>query len=362
MTFSAKQTQLIHHANSERMGNIAVGAIRSGKTLGMSISFATWVLAKAGPDYDHALVGTTVDACMRNVGIELVDILNSFGCPAYIDRRWGTRIICPIPGRDVSIWVFGGFDQRSRKKIQGMTLKGVIYDEVALVPEDMFFQTWGRMSASGAKWWASCNPETPSHWFKRKVVDHPEQFDCDILHFMMGDNPSLSQEIKDRYAKAFSGHFKQRFIEGLWVGASGIIYTAWKRGAEPEPENVRRYVSSLDYGRAGVFCALMFAEKDRGVTAVGELYYDARASITLTDNQLLERFKTWRLRWLTESQSLTVYVDPATPLAFKRILRRDGFLVRDSHNTVIDGIITTGEPTRNRRYKDRGLPEIDRGT
>lgn len=342
MTFSNRQRQVIGFARSDRMGMVAVGAIRSGKTYAVGVSFAAWVLSEAGPDYDHALIGQTVDSAMRNMGFDLVDIFNSFGCRAYIDRRFGTRIVCPIPGREVSIWVWGGYDNRARKRIQGITLKGLVIDESALVPEDLFMMAWGRLSADKAKWWATCNPENPAHWFRKKVVDAQEQFDCDILHFKMDDNPSLSEEVKDRYKNAFSGHFKQRYIEGLWVGASGLIYTAWRIGAEPEPENVNKYVAAIDYGRASTFCGLMFAEQDRGVTAVGELYHDAAESVTLTDNQILERFKEWRLRWLTESQSLTIYLDPATPLTFKRMLRRDGFIVRNSQNTVVDGIITTG--------------------
>ena len=48
------------------------------------------------------------------------------------------------------------------------------------------------------------------------------------LHFTMDDNPSLSEDVRERYKTTYSGVFYKRFILGLWVMAQGAIYKdAW---------------------------------------------------------------------------------------------------------------------------------------
>ena len=44
------------------------------------------------------------------------------------------------------------------------------------------------------------------------------------LHFTMDDNLSLSQKIKDKFRRMFTGVFFKRFILGLWVASDGLIY------------------------------------------------------------------------------------------------------------------------------------------
>ena len=358
MNFSTQQTKLIQHARSPRMGLVACGAIRSGKTFATGISFASWVLTEAGPRYDHALIGQTVDAAMRNIGFDLVEILRSFGCPAYIDRTYGTRIVIPNRQREVSLWVWGGFDARARKRLQGATLKGLIVDEVALIPEDLFMMAWGRLSPEGSKWWSTANPETPSHWFKKKVIDQKERFDCELLNFKLDDNPSLTQETKDRYANAYTGHFKKRYIEGEWVGASGLIYPIYYEAPEIDAEFILHYAFSLDYGSAGVFAALCFAEHENGTQALGELYYDARERAPQTSDQLIEMFTEWRSKWVEPDFKPTVFVDPGTPVEIKRRLRRTNHIVRNGSNSVIDGIITTGARLESKNLTIANCPML----
>ena len=44
----------------------------------------------------------------------------------------------------------------------------------------------------------------------------------------MDDNPSLSDEVRERYRTMYSGVFYRRFILGEWVMAQGAIYRdAW---------------------------------------------------------------------------------------------------------------------------------------
>ena len=92
------------------------------------------------------------------------------------------------------------------------------------MPESFVTQALARCSVGGAKYWFTCNPEGPYHWFKKEWIDKAKEKNLIYLHFTMDDNLSLSEETKERYKKNFVGVFYKRFILGLWVIAEGAIY------------------------------------------------------------------------------------------------------------------------------------------
>ena len=54
-----------------------------------------------------------------------------------------------------------------------MTLGGVLFDEVALMPRSFVEQGIARCSLKNAKLWFNCNPEHPQHWFYREWIQKP---------------------------------------------------------------------------------------------------------------------------------------------------------------------------------------------
>lgn len=60
---------------------------------------------------------------------------------------------------------FGGKDESSQDLIQGITLAGAFFDEVALMPQSFVNQATARCSVTGSKFWFNCNPGSPQHWF-----------------------------------------------------------------------------------------------------------------------------------------------------------------------------------------------------
>ncbi len=105
-----------------------------------------------------------------------------------------------------------------------ITLAGVFFDEVALMPESFVNQATGRCSVKGSKFWFNCNPDGPYHWFKVNWIDKCAEKNILYLHFTMDDNLSLDEEIKARYRSMYVGVFFKRYIMGLWAAAEGIIY------------------------------------------------------------------------------------------------------------------------------------------
>ena len=105
-------------------GIIADGAVRSGKTVSMAISFVNWAMARFN-ETDFALCGKTVGSLRRNVVITLKQQLLSLNYE-YEEKRTDNLIIISKGNVTNYFYVFGGKDESSQDLIQGMTLAGVL--------------------------------------------------------------------------------------------------------------------------------------------------------------------------------------------------------------------------------------------
>ena len=77
----------------------------------------------------------------------------------------------------------------------------------------------------------------------------------------MDDNLSLSEKVKDRFKRMFSGVFYQRYILGLWVIAEGLIYSMFN-----EDEHV---VSSHQGNMSSIISPAITVPKTRWRLAYG---------------------------------------------------------------------------------------------
>lgn len=214
-------------------GIICDGSVRSGKTVSMSVGFVLWSMAC----FDGAvfgICGKTIESLRRNVITQLPTWLE--GVVSIRERRNENKLVLTAGGRTNSYYLFGGRDESSYTLIQGITLAGVLFDEVALMPRSFVEQAIARCSVDGSKFWFNCNPEGPSHWFYQEWVLKPLDKKVLHLHFTMADNLSLSEDTKQRYERLYSGVFYDRYIRGLWVVAEGIIY---RQFAEHKEDYVR---------------------------------------------------------------------------------------------------------------------------
>lgn len=246
--FSRKQLQLLSWWTDaspvkDASGIIADGAVRSGKTVAMLCSFVLWAMSSFS-GHNFALCGKTVGALRRNVIGVMKQQLDSLGI-RYRDRRSENLIIVTYGGTTNNFYLFGGKDEASQDLIQGITLAGVLFDEVALMPESFVNQAGARCSVDGAKKWYNCNPRHPGHYFKINYIDKAEERNLLYLHFLMSDNLTLSEATLNEYKRSFSGVFYDRNIRGLWVAAEGRIYTSF---TEANIYSKEKFKSVDEYG------------------------------------------------------------------------------------------------------------------
>ena len=194
----------------EKDAVICDGAVRSGKSLCMFVSFITW----AGCSFQNAsfaICGRTQSSVRRNLITPYLPIIEGLGVKCRY-KMSQNKLTVEMNGRENTFWIFGGKDEASQSLIQGMTLAGVMFDEVALMPRSFVEQALARCSVEGSKFWFNCNPSNPSHWFYNEWIKKSDSKNALYLHFTMSENPSLSREMLERYENMYSGAFYERFV------------------------------------------------------------------------------------------------------------------------------------------------------
>lgn len=270
-------------------GIIDDGAIRSGKTVTMGFSFVSWAMTCFDGE-SFALCGKTIASLRRNVLGVLKQQLLGRGYEV-IEHRADNFWEVSKGDKSNEFYFFGGKDESSQDLIQGITLAGAFFDEVALMPESFVNQATARCSITGSKYWFNCNPAGPQHWFYQKWILRCKKRRLVYLHFTMEDNLTLDEHIKERYRNQYTGVFYNRFILGLWVKAEGLVYPMFSRDKhivhEEIPYNPRhRYYVSIDYGTHNPFAAGLwdYDPVSHRAIMVRELYYKG-GSANRVDNE-----------------------------------------------------------------------------
>ena len=327
---------------------IADGSIRSGKTMSMSLSFVLWAMSNFN-ECNFAICGKTVGSCRRNVITPLLSMIRQRY--RIKDKRSDNVIIIESGNIKNSFYIFGGKDESSQDLIQGITLAGVLLDEVALMPQSFVNQATGRCSVEGARFWFNCNPDTPYHWFYQNWIKKADEKNALHLHFTMDDNLTISEETKKRYQSMYSGTFYERYILGLWVAAEGLIYPMFSKAlhvVKAEPRHYSQYYVSVDYGTLNPFSAGLWGKSGKIWYRIKEYYYDGRKQgYQKTD----EEYYT-ELEQLTKGLNVTgVIVDPSAA-SFITVIRRKGrYNVIPADNNVLDGIRYTADCLKNNKIK-----------
>ena len=352
--FSKKQRMVLNWWTDtspvkDMVGIIADGAIRSGKTVSMSLSFVFWAMS-AFSDQIFIMAGKTVGSFRRNVLDTLLPMLRSRGYT--VDEYRSDNLLVITRGKVTNyFYVFGGKDEGSQDLVQGLTAAGGFFDEVALMPESFVNQAVARCSVTGRKLFFNCNPGSPIHWFKLNWIDKRTQKKLLYLHFEMDDNLSLSEEIKKAYRSMYVGVFYLRFIKGLWRAAEGLIYTMFTDANLYDQLDERtRHISTksiaVDYGTTNPCVFYEIWDDGQILWVENEYRWDSRSEEARrspnpqkTDAQYADDMAAF-MGSRPEDQCMII-VDPSAA-SFIQELRSRGWVVKEANNEVIDGIRKTG--------------------
>lgn len=331
----------------DRDAIICDGAVRSGKTLCMFISFIFWAFYRFN-GASFALCGKTATSLRRNILTPMLPILTDLGFDCRLAASRGELTISH--GKITNtFFLFGGKDESSAALIQGMTLSGVMFDEVALMPRSFVEQALARCSVTGSKFWFNCNPSYPSHWFYVEWIKKAEEKNALYLHFLMDENPSLDAEILDRYRTLYSGAFYERYILGKWVAAEGLVYPMFS----PEeltcaPNDCSTYFVSCDYGTVNPSSFGLWGLSKGVWYRLDEYYYDSRRhGQQKTDEEYYSE-----LEKLIAGRSIQAVICDPSAASFITCIKRHGrYRVIPAKNDVLDGIRRVSDALKSGKIK-----------
>ena len=329
----------------DREAIVCDGAVRSGKTLAMGMSFFLWAMVSF-EGQRFGVCGKTIQSLRRNVLSEVLPRLQRMGFD-WKERRTENLVTVRFHGRENRFYIFGGRDESSASLIQGITFAGVLLDEVALMPRSFVEQACARCSVTGSRLWFNCNPAGPAHWFYKSWILDGEKRNCLRLHFTMEDNPSLSPQIRERYQKLYTGIFYRRFILGEWAQAEGRVYDFFGPemvGSVPEGSFEKWYVS-CDYGTVNPTSMGLWGLQKGVWYRVKEFYFSSRVAM----RQMTDEEYAGELKKLAGTREIAaVIVDPSAA-SFMEVLRRRGWTVRKAENDVLSGIRLTSDALKEGR-------------
>lgn len=323
-----------------RKAIICDGSVRSGKTVSMILGFVHWAM-RFFDGKNFGICGKTISSTERNIILPLLNMtdITDYYSLQYI-RGENKRIIIRSGSHTNTFFIFGGKDESSYTLVQGITLSGVLFDEVALMPKSFVDQAVARtLSEPEARYWFNCNPESAEHWFYKEWICNTHQKKALHLHFTMQDNPILSPEQIADAERLYTGVFYNRYIKGLWCVAEGLIYPMFDKTVHvkslPHPQG--EWYVSVDYGTLNAFSAGLWCYDGTTAYRVAEYYYSGREQKRQrTNTQYLQS-----IQQLTAGKSISaVIVDPSAA-SFIAELRQAGFLVRKGKNDVVEGIRRT---------------------
>lgn len=343
-TLSPAQERSIAHSTARI--NVWDGSVRSGKTIA---SLLRWLMYCADPPRGGQLVvcGKTYDTVARNVFGPLTDPAITGPAAALIKYTRGAST-ATVLGRPVE--VITANDAKGEARLRGMTCAGAYVDEATLVPEAFWDQLLARLSVSGAKLFATTNPDGPAHWLRKKFLLRANELSLRHFHFRLEDNHALDPAYVTALKAEYVGLWYRRFINGEWCLAEGAVFDMFDdtRHVVRTLPTISRWLSlGIDYGTTNPFHALVL-----GLGSDGRLYltrewrHDSKlARRSMTDVEYSAAVRQWLTTIPvpgTDLQGVSpewTVVDPSAA-SFRVQLYRDGVTARLADNSVLDGIRT----------------------
>ena len=248
---------------------ILEGSVRSTKTSTGSFSFVLWAMENFDGE-EFAFCGKTIGACRRNLIRPLKQMLEAepgFKVTDKLSVVEGPHLIIEYCGKKNIFWIFGGKDESSQDLIQGITLAGIFYDEVLLMPMSFVWQGLNRLTRSGSKAWFTMNPESPKHPAYVDLLDPAvESGKAFHLHLTLDDNPALDESTKARLKSQYPAGsvLYKRNILGLRTAAEGRVFSFFDEDlsagyvVDKVPDSFIEFIVTLDYGISNPFVASLW--------------------------------------------------------------------------------------------------------
>lgn len=324
--------------------NIWHGSVRSGKTVLSLIRWIKFITTFKKTTGEFVMIGKTERTLYRNILNPLMEV---FGNQVKVTRGTGEALIF-----NIRVLLVGANDERAEQKIRGGTFAGAYCDEISLYPESFFTMLLLRLSVEGASLFGTTNPDNPSHWLYKTIIQNERFENKKIFHFHIDDNPNLTEKYKIALRETLSGLWYRRFYLGEWVSAHGAVYDMFDKTKHvlktinvSSLQNALKFIS-IDYGIQNA-CTFGYYYKDKETYyLLDEYFWDGRATgYQKTDGDYVNDLK----QWIDKRVVQFIIVDPSAT-SFIVSLKRAGYVVKSAENSVIQGIQFVSNKLKNFQY------------
>lgn len=335
--------------------NIWHGSVRSGKSYAAMLKFIQVmgsISSKKDPGVIDVVCAKTLATLERNVINPIIDLVGK-QCAAYARGRQEFKLF------DQVLSCFGANDERSGDKLRGTTIRKSFGDELTLWPESFFKMLDTRLSLDDSAFYGTTNPDAPKHYIKEAYIDKHASLDIKTFHFVIKDNPTLTDRYINALANNFTGLYKQRFIHGLWSAPDGLIYDFFTEDENVIVRTPQPIYSalSIDYGTVNPFAAILMGINrftKPMIWAEDEYVHDSRiAQYQKTDKEyvtdLIAFMESKRGEFWREHLHYTI-IDPSAA-SFKVELEKANFPnITNADNDVDNGIRLVSSMLKARDY------------
>ena len=335
--------QCEYRKHADRVWNVKTGATRSGKTYGDYFLLPKRLLAVRGLPGINVLLGSTRGTLARN----LIEPMQAI---------YGTSLVQNIRS-DNTVLLFGetchcmGADSvRQVNRLRGSAVKYCYGDEVTTWHRDVFEMLKSRLDKAYSKFDGTCNPEGPTHWFK-KFLDQPSD-ELFQQAYSIDDNPFNPPEVVARMKRDYAGTvYYDRYIRGLWVAAEGAVYRLFadepkrflSEPAELDALPLFTATIGVDFGGNGsghAFACVGFEKGLRGMATLAEWYHKGEITPERLENAFVDFARSCAERY----GARTAYCDSAEPTLIQGLraaCAREGLAmeIRKARKSAVNGRI-----------------------
>lgn len=267
MPLTDKQREYLKSCNHR--WNIKTGATGSGKTyLDIAATIPLRVQSCRG-DGLIVLLGNTKGTLDRNVLEPMRQLW-----PGLVSGISSNNTVM-IFGK--KCYALGADNKKHVDRIRGATFEYVYGDEVATWSEDVFEIVKSRLRCPNSHFDGTCNPEAPTHWFK-KFLDR-DDLDVYQQRYVIDDG-KLPADVVANLKKEYTGTvYYDRYILGLWAAADGAVYRPFadnpSRFIVKEPPATVYHAIGIDFGggtSAHAFCCVGFTRGYDKLVVLDEWY------------------------------------------------------------------------------------------
>ena len=232
----------------------------------------------------YAIVAQSVMDARALYVNHLVQAAKSYGISARPGMVEGKPGLTAGPARFV---FFGSNKPGSISQIAGWEITGYVIDEATHTDELYYDYLETRLrGAPHCLQLVSYNRLGPSNWVRAKIDDKAVRGEqgWQAIMFHPFDNPYTPPEFKERLA-ALDGYMRERFLEGNWASAEGLVYPYFLEGDIPDYAAPTTF--GVDYGDAGVTAAVKLVGTGSYWVAADEYVHDNSRGLVKESDQLV---------------------------------------------------------------------------